>query len=330
MDRSTDYFERAKERDRDIVCSHSLGETIDRLRELNLLQSRTPTCNSDQCEGQNIRMRVQIDQSRLDGQNFRCSSCNSKRAMRFRSIFQDTRVPIGCLYRLFLAFIQEMTNEEGMEYADCSIKTLRSVFRYLRRSIATAVDQERQGMQLTEVNGVLRGGIEMDESLFTHIVELGDDRVSQQVWVFGMIERNTNRFICYVLGNTASKTTQNIRPLIARHVQTNQNNPTQIYTDGAMIYSYLQNEHYAHTVVVHQNGFGEGDNTTNHTEALWARLKGAGRFKKSKNFKTLTAVQDEIDLITWMVQTPKATRLTVLSQICARNYQQSQLKIIDQ
>lgn len=84
--------------------------------------------------------------------------------------------------------------------------------------------------------------------------------------MLGILDRNDKSVILYILGN--QRTTEVIRPIIERHVQTNPDNPTRIYTDGAPFYNFLHEvgSNYRHIVVVHDRTFGKGIVHTNGIE----------------------------------------------------------------
>ncbi|KAL4462220.1 hypothetical protein ABPG72_021918 [Tetrahymena utriculariae] len=68
-------------------------------------------------------------------------------------------------------------------------------------SVHSAISAQRAQLQLVEVQGDLLGGIELVESLLTHLYHQEDvyqDRYDTQVRVFGMLERNAERSCNYL------------------------------------------------------------------------------------------------------------------------------------
>ncbi|CAG9330033.1 unnamed protein product [Blepharisma stoltei] len=64
---------------------------------------------------------------------------------------------------------------------------------------------------------------------------------------------------------------------------TDEDNPTEVWTDGWKAYNKLENDGFRHRVVFHNRSFGSGRETTNHIENLWSRLKKLRAF--SNGFK---------------------------------------------
>ena len=130
--------------------------------------------------------------------------------------------------------------------------------------------------------------VEIDERLFTH-------SDGKQIWVFGLYSRNTREARCFTV---ADRTAQNLIPIIQTHVPEG----SHIYTDGWLAYIGLSDLGYNHTRVIHERGFGSGDNTTNHIEALWSDLKNPTNHDsgiKAGTLRPLELVQHHIDTGLW-------------------------------
>jgi len=77
---------------------------------------------------------------------------------------------------------------------------------------------------------------------------------------------------------------------------------SHIYTDGWLAYNGLFDLIYIHTRIIHERGFGLGDNTTNHIEALWSELKQLTNYDsgiKAGTLRPLELVQHQIDTGLW-------------------------------
>ena len=96
----------------------------------------------------------------------------------------------------------------------------------------------------------LSGEIEIDESLFGRKVKYhrGNPHVGVKVWIFGMIERSSNRMIIYPVNDRREST---LIPIIEKHVEPG----STIYSDGWSAYCDLNSRGYAHFTVLHKYSF---------------------------------------------------------------------------
>lgn len=107
--------------------------------------------------------------------------------------------------------------------------------------------------------------VEIDECLITHLRGVGGV-FQRQCWVLGIHDRATKETRLFVVGS--DRTAASILPIINSNVDPGDApEPTRVYTDGASFYGKLTNMGYDHRVVVHDQGFGFGTETTNHIES---------------------------------------------------------------
>eukprot|EP00825_Cyclidium_porcatum_P047914 TRINITY_DN7887_c0_g1_i1.p1 TRINITY_DN7887_c0_g1~~TRINITY_DN7887_c0_g1_i1.p1 ORF type:complete len:207 (-),score=20.40 TRINITY_DN7887_c0_g1_i1:42-662(-) len=133
--------------------------------------------------------------------------------------------------------------------------------------------------------------VEIDESLLTHLRVDGTIH-ERQCWTVGNYDRNTHQTQIIVVRNDHDHI--QLHNIILQHVHTQANNPTRVYTDGWLGYSFLDHDpelHYQHFVINHQHGFGLGINTTNHIEGFWAELKKLANFDRGYNLNQLDEVK---------------------------------------
>jgi len=125
------------------------------------------------------------DQSRLDGEEFRCVSplCRRRFSIRTGTVWNNfRRIPL-VLVRLVLYYYTEeisasraarILNRAGLQLTGRSV---RRVYGDIRRMMLYS-------LQRTVLTGLLRGVIEIDEALFTHRSAQGEeayDRYTLQV-----------------------------------------------------------------------------------------------------------------------------------------------------
>lgn len=136
--------------------------------------------------------------------------------------------------------------------------------------------------------------IEIDESLWGHLVDDERDIYQNQIWLLGIYDRGENFFKAIVI--EGERTENNLIPLIVTNVSTLLNKKTIIFTDGFRAYSKLANYGYDHRVIIHDRWFGEGFNTTNTIESCWANLKHyTNKFFKGQNFKNITGFKRRLE-----------------------------------
>ena len=122
------------------------------------------------------------------------------------------------------------------------------------------------------------GDIEIDESLFGRCVKYhrGNPHKGLKVWVFGMVERASNRILLYPVNDRKKET---LIPLIRKHVQVG----STIYSDGWSAYCDLNSLGYNHFSVIHKYAFKKeyknvesGEIISVHTN----RMEGAWKHAK--------------------------------------------------
>ena len=121
------------------------------------------------------------------------------------------------------------------------------------------------------------GAIEIDESLLGKKQKYGAGKVTKQVWIFGIVERKSERLI---LQPVEDRTKSTLIPLIKKSVKIG----STIYCDGYISCCDLNKEGYTHFSVVYKTGFtqkyrnvitGEEEILchTNGIEGAWGRAK---------------------------------------------------------
>ncbi|HRP37607.1 MAG TPA: IS1595 family transposase [Candidatus Dojkabacteria bacterium] len=243
-----------------IELTRSFNKTIDWLFQNALLKRNTscPKCLSE--------MSSKSDKSQFDNFYFLCENCFTKKSIRFRTIFEDSRLTLVESVRLiFHYFIEKKTlRETSAELGVCK-STIIKINHQLQRTISDYVYGTYYCHQLGEVSLIIdegrneNGVVEVDETLFCHIE-------GTQIWVFGILDRATREARAFVVKDRSSET---LLTLIKEHVKPE----VVVYSDGWQGYSRLEELGFDHRKVNHSQTFGEGQDTTNNIENYWKHLK---------------------------------------------------------
>ena len=136
------------------------------------------------------------------------------------------------------------------------------------------------------------GEVEIDESLFGHKIKYnkGQPR-GKRTWIFGLIERETNRVILYSVDNRKAGT---LIPIIQKHVV----EVTIIYYDSWGAYLALNELGYEHFTVIHKTTFKQSykkvetgqtvDCHRNKIEGAWKICKDHFRRINVSNTRTIS------------------------------------------
>jgi len=236
-----------------LAITHSHQETLQWLRNNHLLPSSLTCCQ--------IQCIIFQDNSRLDGQEFRCPNPRCRRRFNIRTgtIWNEfRRIPLVVLVRLvFYHYVHQISaskaagrfNRAGIQI---SSRTTRRIYSLVRGLVL--------GHMRNQVfSGVLRGTIEMDEALFTHRAGPGR-RGLRQIWAIGLVERRTGLAFAFVV---PSRTHAVINELVRRYVLRG----SLILHDGWQGYARIPNA-WRHINVNNDETF-----TTSQVEGLWGQLR---------------------------------------------------------
>lgn len=270
----------------DITRDHE--KTLSWLVRHNLLKADR---RCEQCGYQN--MKIERDNSKADLKRFRCGACRKTTSIRMGSFFQDSKLTLMEYTRIiFYYFLNCYSRTEVVEEMGINKNTVTDIYSSLRFHVSRYFKQKEEEYKLGDVIEDIEDnelGVEIDESLFSHIN--GD-----QVWVFGIYDRKTSDARVFVVENRSAEV---LIPIIQANILPG----ARIYSDGWAAYSRLSELGFDHRVVIHEEGFGRGFFTTNHVESLWSQLKfltkqslgcvkGIGEDKKE-------GIQNHLDVGIW-------------------------------
>ena len=165
---------------------------------------------------------------------------------------------------IFYYFIFQIPINQVSRQLKATEKAIGKLYSKMRGIVSLYIEDLKIGRSLgvstMDDNGNQTIGIvEIDETLVTH--HNGD-----QMWVFGIFDRRTKELWCWPVED---RTAETLIPLIVSSVEPG----ARIYSDGWASYSSLAQYGFEHQVVLHVNGFGSGENTTNGIESCWSELK---------------------------------------------------------
>lgn len=202
--------------------------------------------------------------------NIRCTNCYKKMTIRENIKLK----PICNSYLKLIYFIFYYAN-------DFNLKQMHNWLNMSKKTLCkNLVELQTLFYNFETTYSFKLGGpddiVEVDETCFgRRKYNLG--RSIPQIWIWGAISRNTNRFI---MRNIPSKRKEVLKPLIENHI----NHGTTVFSDQFATYLsiFRENMEYNHEYVNHKYNFLNPSDKTIHTqciESLWSR------FKKWKNRK---------------------------------------------
>ena len=233
------------------------------LRKNGLLASDF-TCHCGKEAKLNKRNRLK------DGYTFRCGS-QHEFTMRKNSFFEKSSYNIRDLIFFIKYYIEghslhQCALNTGMDYRPTAVNWAS----YIRELFCQYVFDTYERITFD-------GEVEIDESIFGRKVKYhkGQPR-GLRIWIFSLIERQTNRIILYPVDSRNSET---LIPLIQKHVRPG----TRIYSDSWAAYMHLNTLGYQHFTVVHKTTFKQRyrnvdtgevvDCHTNRIEGAWKICK---------------------------------------------------------
>jgi len=236
-----------------LVVTQDHFQTLQWLRNNNILRPTYYCCR--------IQCHIVEDNTRLDGQEFRCvnRACRRRYSIRIHTLWNNfRRIPLVLLVRLiFYYFVGEFSaaraarllNDAGLQI---TARSVRRLYSDVRRMVLNHI-------QRTFFSGLLRGTIEIDEALFTHRPGPGR-RGLRQIWAIGLVERASGLAFVFVVPDRTSAT---INGLIRRYTLRG----SLIIHDGWHGYSRIP-QPWRHINVNNNENY-----TTSQVEGLWGQLR---------------------------------------------------------
>nr|XP_011443777.2 uncharacterized protein LOC105339761 [Crassostrea gigas] len=217
------------------------------------------------------------------GSIYRCSkNRDHTRASRTYSFFEKSILLIQDIMLFIKNYLEKCSLSQcarfsGMSYGSTSVNWasfIREIFKeYFYRNL-----------RFKKLHGI----IEIEESLFGRRVKFhrGNPNRGLKIWIFGMVEHDSNTLIIYPV---CDRTEETLLPIIERHVEKG----STIYSDGWSAYCKLNESGYEHFTVIHKYSFKKTYvNTKTHdiVEVHTNRIEGAWKHAKD-HFRKLSGTK---------------------------------------
>ncbi|KAL3119189.1 hypothetical protein niasHT_003476 [Heterodera trifolii] len=228
-----------------------------------------------------------------EGLTWRCNNCrkametetSSRMSIRIGSFFDNSHLTIKQILRLAYWWAQHPTSklETVMRENEISSRmTIIDFYNFLRDLCQAWVIRLQEQERLGGMGRV----VEIDESKFFRAkYNRGRMLQRQYDWVFGMLERGSNKVRFFPV---AARDAATLLPLIADNIEPG----TLIVSDGWAAYGGIQNmqQRYDHRWVNHRVFFVDPQDRQVHTqgiEATWGALKTSLRHLRGSNEEML-------------------------------------------
>ena len=205
------------------------------------------------CRHCNTDMKLTKNSAETDGYCWQCNDCKRCQSLRTGTMLYKSDKTLRNWIRLIYSFVLDTTGWVGQCLSMSKEKTVTSWFRKWRQCLSKAFLDN-----LPHFNGDFV--VEIDESAFNRKTKHGRGRRSRTRWVFGIVERGTNKvFMCAV----SDRSRNTLEPIISRLCSAN----TTVMSDMWRAYNHLGEAGFRHEVVNHSYTFVNED-TGAHTETI--------------------------------------------------------------
>ncbi len=248
---------------------------------------RCPKCDKD-CHSC-LRSR------NIDGLTFRCPVLRHEYSIRKFSFFERSHFDFADIFQFIKCFLDGLTLKKCARFSGLDYKrTAVDWANFVRDLFQQWVEDHYPTVSFT-------GEVEIDESLFGRKCKYhrGNSSVSIKVWIFGVIERASNRLLLFPVDQRNAET---LIPIIQRHVTPG----TRIYSDNWAAYRSLNDLGYEHFSVTHKVGFkkvyenvNNGDKVEVHTNRIEGAWKHAKQHFRKINGTSLSNFEAHLAEIVW-------------------------------
>ena len=231
------------------------------------------------CEKCGEECKLSHRKDKIDDFTWRCRNIKQhhdrkdfERSIRQYSFFHHSHFTIQDIFVFIISFLQKQTllqcsKLSGIDYKRSSVDWAN----FIREIFKQYVYECYQTVQL-------EGEVEIDESLFGKKCKFnrGNPHTGLKVWVFGMVERGTNKLLLFSVLN---RTKEILIPIISKFVKAG----SRIFSDGWSSYCDLNTLGFEHFTVIHKQSFlkkyrnkATGETITVHTntiEGAWSHAK---------------------------------------------------------
>ena len=200
-----------------------------------------------------------------DGYMWRCTNkrCRMWLSIRSGSFFKGSNIPLSTWLHLMFLWAMQISGSKIAQLTSLSKSTVIHALSELRTICSNKV--LNAGIKL----GGLGKTVEIDESKFGAKRKYKRGRVSEGPWVFGVVERGSQKVLLFRVPDRTRETL--VHRLITTHIRPG----TVIHSDQFTPYIPLNQLGYIHLSVNHSKNFVDPDSGahTNTIEGVWALVK---------------------------------------------------------
>ena len=242
--------------------------------------------NQMNCEECNNPMQINTDPSKNFGHKWICPLCGKTKSVLYGSIFYLAKIPLCKIFHLLYCWAYQYSCKDTAREVGVSQNTVTYYFTLFRNACDAYV---------LSMNDFAVGGpgktVQIDETLMCrrkyHV-----GRMLKQVWIFGGICVEDQKFFCLVVPD---RTKETLEAEIRKHIQPE----TRIISDCWKAYAFLDDESdYEHQTVNHSKNFVDPETKANTQmiERLWRELK---RINKRYEGIPVAKVKEHISEFMW-------------------------------
>ena len=219
-----------------------LASTIKCRSKVKTGQNDDGTAIYEECGGD---MFVKERAGKPGSSTFRCiNNRNHEKGIRAYSFFEKAHITIPDIMLFIKSYLDKLTLRQCSIFSGISYRSTAVNWGCFMRELF------KDHFQKNITNRKISGEIEIDESLFGRRIKFhrGNPRPGLRIWIFGMVERQSNTVILYPVCN---RTKETLLPLIQRHVSPG----STIFSDGWSAYCDLNSLGFDHFTVLHKYSF---------------------------------------------------------------------------
>ncbi|RNA22441.1 transposase [Brachionus plicatilis] len=174
----------------ELINSGDIDKIANLMKAHRLISSTAPYCKKD-----NKLMKWDTKASLTDKYIWRCSTCGCSKSIRYNSFFSEFDVGLVKMLKIFLHWCFQMFEKDIKDLVGVSIPTISKISQRLR--LICLKDFDKANIRLGG-DGLI---VEIDESLFIRVKHhKGKDLKREQIWVFGVYERESHRCLSGAAG----------------------------------------------------------------------------------------------------------------------------------
>ena len=255
---------------------------------LNFFVGQKLLASRQQCSRCGSNMELTETTRVNDGYMWRCTNkrCRTWLSIKSGSFFEGSNLPLSTWLHLMFLWAMQISGSKIARLTSLSKPTVIRALSELRTICSNKV--LNAGIKL----GGLGKTVEIDESKFGAKRKYKRGRVSEGPWVFGVVERGSQKVLLFRVPDRTRETL--VHRLITTHIRPG----TVIYSDQFTPYIPLNQLGYIHLSVNHSKNFVDPDSGahTNTIEGVWALVKKKLKWMCGTLYEYIPSYLDEF---TW-------------------------------